>query len=144
MIRAVFDTNVLASGAIAVTGPIASLIDAWRRREVQVVVSSHILGELDRTLGNAYFATRLDADRRDAFLALVRTTTAIIAITAPTPNVASTQDDNLVLATAESAGVPYLITGDAELLRFGEYKGIAILSPRHFHELLEIGAPGTN
>jgi predicted nucleic acid-binding protein len=34
VIRAVFDTNVLASGAIAITGPVASLIDAWRRGEV--------------------------------------------------------------------------------------------------------------
>jgi predicted nucleic acid-binding protein len=90
VIRAVFDTNVLASGAIAITGPVASLIDAWRRGEVQVVVSSHILGELDRTLSNSYFVTRLDPDRRDAFLTLARTTATVVAITAPIPNVAST------------------------------------------------------
>jgi putative PIN family toxin of toxin-antitoxin system len=142
--RVVFDTNVLASGAIAVTGPVASVIDAWRRGEVQVVVSSHILGELDRTLSNAYFVTRLDANRRDAFLTLARSTTTVVAITTPIPDVASTQDDNLVLATAESAGVPYLVTGDAELLRIGQYRGILILSPRQLHDLLEIETLGTN
>ena len=144
MIRAVFDTNVLASGAIAITRPVASLIDAWRRGEVQVVVSPHILGELDGALSNAYFVARLDADRRAAFLTLARTTATTVAITAPIPNVASTRDDNLVLATAESAGVPYLITGDAELLRIGQYKGILILSPRQLHDLLEIETLGTN
>jgi uncharacterized protein len=143
VIRAVFDTNVLASGAIAIAGPVAALIDAWRRGEVEIVVSSHILGELDRALSNAYFVARLDADTRDAFITLAHTTT-VVAITAPIHSVASTEGDNLVLATAESAGVPYLVTGDAELLRIGQYKGTVILSPRQLHGLLATGASGTN
>jgi putative PIN family toxin of toxin-antitoxin system len=141
VIFAVFDTNVLASGAIAITGSVASLIDAWRRGRVGIVVSGHILSELDRTLNNAYFAVRLVTERRDAYLALARSTMTIVDITTQIPTVASTQDDNLVLATAESAGVPYLVTGDAELLRIGQYKDIIILSPRHFHELIEIETP---
>jgi len=83
VIRAVFDTNVLASGAIAITGPVAALIDAWRRGKVQVVVSSHILGELDRALSNAYFAARLGPDTRNAFLTLARTTSTVVSITPP-------------------------------------------------------------
>jgi uncharacterized protein len=144
VIRAVFDTNVLASGAIAIAGPVATLVDAWRRGEVEIVVSSHILGELDRALNNAYFAARLGADTRNTFLILARTAMTVVAVTAPIPDVASTEDDNLVLATAESCGAPYLVTGDAELLRIGQYKGTVILSPRQFHDLLEIEAPGKN
>lgn len=137
MIFAVFDTNVLASAAIASAGPLAALIEAWRLGRVRVVVSSHILNELERALGNAYFMTRLDAQRRDAFLGFARTTTTIVVITAPISNVASTHADNLVLATAESAGVSYLVTGDMELLRLGQYKTTRILSPRQFMEMLE-------
>jgi putative PIN family toxin of toxin-antitoxin system len=144
VIRAVFDTNVLASGTIAIAGPVAALIDAWRRGEVEIVVSSHILGELDRALSNAYFVARLDTDTRNAFLTLARTAMTVVAITAPIPRVASTEDDNLVLATAESAGVPYLVTGDAELLRIGQYKGTVIHSPWQLHDLLATGASGTN
>jgi predicted nucleic acid-binding protein len=110
---------------------------------VKVVVSSHILGELDRALSNAYFVSRLEAEKREAFLTLARTTMTIVAITAPIPHVASTQDDNLELATAESAGVPYLVTGDAELLRLGQNKDIIILSPRQFHEALDSASLGT-
>jgi len=138
VIVAVLDTNVLASGAIAVTGPVAFLIDAWRHGRLRVVVSSHILGELERALSNAYFAARLDTKNRNEFLTLARTTTTIVTITVPIPNVASTRDDNLVLATAESAGAPFLVTGDAELLRIREHKGILILSPRQLHDQLEI------
>jgi putative PIN family toxin of toxin-antitoxin system len=122
VIRAVFDTNVLASGAIAIAGPVAALIDAWRRGEVEIVVSSHILGELDRALRNAYFVARLDADTRDAFITLARTTT-VVAITAPIPSVASTEGDNLVLATAESAGVPYLVRATRNCSGLGSTKG---------------------
>jgi putative PIN family toxin of toxin-antitoxin system len=144
VIVAVFDTNVLASGAIAVTGSVAYLIDAWRHGRLRVVVTSHILGELEHALGNAYFAARLDAKNRNEFLTLALTTTPIVAITVPIPNAASTRDDNLVLATAESAGAPFLVTGDAELLRIREHKGILILSPRQLRELLEIEIADSN
>jgi putative PIN family toxin of toxin-antitoxin system len=136
VIVAVFDTNVLASGAIATGGPIAFLIEAWQSGRVRPVISAHIFGELERALSNPYFATRLDAEDRDTFLALARASTTIVTITAPIPNVASTRDDNLVLATAESAGVPYLVTGDTELLRLGQYGSTEILSPRQFQQVV--------
>jgi len=136
VIVAVFDTNVLASGAIAKTGPVASLIDAWQQRKVQVVISAHIWSELERTLSNTYFASRLDDTSRKAFLDVVRTTTTMITITVPIPDIAMTRGDNLVLATAESAGASYLVTGDVELQRFGRHQATAIVSPRQFLDQL--------
>jgi len=132
VIVAIFDTNVLASGAIAKTGPVASLIDAWQERQVQVVISAHIWRELERALTNPYFASRLGASSRKAFLDVVRTTTTMITITVPVPSIARTRGDNLVLATAESAGASYLVTGDVELQRFGRYQATTIVSPRQF------------
>jgi predicted nucleic acid-binding protein len=43
----------------------------------------------------------------------------------------------VVLATAESAGVPYVVTGDREIQELGQYRDITILSPRQFLEHLE-------
>ena len=65
----------------------------------------------------------------------------MVVITAPIPDIVSTFGDNLVLATAESAGTPYLVTGDKELLRLGRYKATAILTPRRFGHVLETTAP---
>ena len=62
MIYAVFDTNILAVCAVASGGPLAKLVHAWSRGDVRVVVSAHILGELDRALDNDYFVSRLGAD----------------------------------------------------------------------------------
>jgi predicted nucleic acid-binding protein len=117
------------------------LVDAWQRGRAQVVVSSHILTELERTLGNAYVVARLDEQRRNAFLALVGATTTLASITTPIPTIASTHADNLVLATAKSAGVLYLVTGDMELLRLGRDKDATIVSPRQFYERLEAEPP---
>ena len=53
MISAVFDANLLASGAIAPAGgTLASIMDAWQDRRVIVVLSVPILDELERTLHN--------------------------------------------------------------------------------------------
>jgi predicted nucleic acid-binding protein len=60
VIRATLDTNILASGAIARTGTIAVLFNQWRSGDFDLVVSDHILQELDRALRKPYFAARLD------------------------------------------------------------------------------------
>lgn len=142
MILAVFDTNVLAACAVASTGALATLLQAWRRGDVRVVVSAHILGELDRALDNDYFASRLGADRRQAYVDHLAANTTMVDIMAPIPAVVSTLGDNLVLAPAESAGAPYLVTGDAELLRLGRYKSTQILTPRQFGRAHEMVVPG--
>jgi putative PIN family toxin of toxin-antitoxin system len=144
VIFAVFDTNVLAACAVASSGALATLLQAWRRGDVRVVVSSHILGELDRALDNDYFAKRLSANQRQVFLDRLAANTTMIVITTPIPTVVSTLGDNLVLATAESAGAPYLITGDRELLRIARYKATEILTPRQFGRVLEMNSPSDN
>ncbi|MDQ3696296.1 MAG: putative toxin-antitoxin system toxin component, PIN family [Chloroflexota bacterium] len=137
MIRVTLDTNVLASGATSVAGPVAILMEAWRRADLIVVVSSHILAELEEAPRNPYFAQQLDRRARNVYLRLVRQRAIVIPITTPVPTIVSEYDDNLVLATADSGGVAYLVTGDAELLRLGAFRDVAILSPRSFLAVLD-------
>ncbi|MEJ7900756.1 MAG: hypothetical protein WKF63_02870 [Thermomicrobiales bacterium] len=40
------------------------------------------------------------------------------------------------MATAVAAKVDYLVTGDKYLLRIGEFRGILIVSPRQFLDLM--------
>lgn len=135
MIRAVLDANTLASGAIATGGTIGALIDTWLvGARYEAVLSTPILDELARALRKPYFVGRLSAHDRELYLAAVRRSATVVAITAPVPSVVRTRADNLVLATAASAGVPYLVTGDAELRRLGRYGNATILTPRQFVE----------
>lgn len=135
MIRATVDTNTLASGAVAKIGAIADLIKAWRFGFVEIVVSEHILRELERTLRKPYFLARLDEFERRAFLALLLEFATVVELTAPVPTVVSDYGDNVVLATALSAKAPYVVTGDRELQRLSKYRAIRIVSAREFLDI---------
>lgn len=137
MIRATLDTNVLASSAIARAGSIADLFSRWRANDFELVVSDHIVSELARVLYKPYFAARLDVQDRAAFLALVAGDATVVAIVEPIPDVVSDPADNLVLATALSVGVPYLVSGDREMQRLAAFQGIRILSPAEFLAILD-------
>jgi putative PIN family toxin of toxin-antitoxin system len=47
------------------------------------------------------------------------------------------RDDDKVLETAVAGQADIILTGDRDLLVLGEYKGIRILSPRQFVELMD-------
>ena len=142
MIRVVLDANTLASAAVARPGgTLARLLDLWLARAFQVFLSPHIETELARTLEDRYFVRRLSQAQRAGFLALVRRRVTIVPITTPLPGLASHPEDDLVLATAESVGAEYLVTGDQPLLQLGHFRGTTILSPRAFVERLEAEEP---
>ncbi|MBI4492031.1 MAG: hypothetical protein HY690_04490 [Chloroflexi bacterium] len=60
----------------------------------------------------------------------------ITPLTAVVQGVATHPEDDLVLATAVSAGADYLVTGDHHLQELGTYRDVTILSPRAFLDLL--------
>jgi predicted nucleic acid-binding protein len=116
VIRATWDTNALASGAIARQG----------------VLAEPILEELERTLRKTYFRARLsDSDRID-FLALLLRFATVAPPATPLPTVLPDRADNVVLATAIGAGTPYVVSGDREMQNLGTYRDVRILSPREF------------
>src|SRR4051794_29906759 len=136
MIHVTLDTNALASGALERPGAIAQILHYWRRGHLVLVISGHILEELERTLSKPYFANRIaDSDRR-LFLSLLREYAMVVEIAGPVPTVVSEQGDNLVLATALGGAAPYIVTGDRELQELAEFEGIRIVSPRDFLTLL--------
>ena len=54
---------------------------------------------------------------------------------APVPADAISDTDDLpVLGTAVAALADYLVTGDAELLALSRFRGVAVVSPRAFHD----------
>ncbi len=102
----------------------------------ELVISESILTELERTFQNPYFRGRLASTQVVANLALLRREAIIIPITTQVQGVATHPEDDLVLATAESAHADYLVTGDKKLQRLASYYQIIIFSPREFLDLL--------
>ena len=144
MIIAVLDTNVLASGFIGEDKPDSTpgeLVRRWRAKTFTLVVSEHILAELADTFTDPYFTRRLSASAIADALDSLRIDGVVQPITVDVAGVASHAEDDVVLATALSAGAPYLVTGDRRLLERGAYRGTHLLSPREFLARLESEAP---
>jgi putative PIN family toxin of toxin-antitoxin system len=136
-LQVVLDANTLASGAVAAPGTtLAEVIDRWMSDEYDVVLSQAILTELHRTFANPYFTGRLSIQERTEYLALVSQHALLIPITATVQSIATHPEDDVVLATAESANASYLVTGDRKLQGLSSYKNIRILSPAAFLAVL--------
>lgn len=129
----VLDTNILARGSISIGTAVAAIIAAWRAGLFTLVISTHILDELTRTLAKPYFAERISPATLAAYQSLLSLAT-LTPITVSLHRVATHPEDDLVLATAVSAAADYLVTRDRQLLKLGSYLGVAIVSPT---ELLE-------
>lgn len=149
MIAATLDASVLAAGFAgadqteSIPGKVVRL---WQRRVFQLVVSDHILAELERALAKPYFRRRLTPVQAEGAVRLVRTKASSTALTVTVAGVAWHWEDDLVLATAVSAKVRFLVTGDRRLLAVGQHRGVRMVTPRAFLDLLnrQSAAPQKN
>jgi putative PIN family toxin of toxin-antitoxin system len=139
VIRAVLDANVLVSAAAGAAQPDSvpgEILRRWRGRAFALVVSEPILVEVERTLAKPYVRERLTPLQTAAILRLLRRRAELTAMTARVTGVASHAEDDLVLATARSAAVDWLVSGDRQLQQLRRYQGTTILSPPAFLALL--------
>jgi putative PIN family toxin of toxin-antitoxin system len=136
-LRATVDANVLVVAPLSVASPPGLIHDAWQADRFELVISEHILDEVARTHRKLYFHARLsDADIAD-FADLLRRRATIVEITVVVQGVATHPEDDLVLATALSGGVDYLVTGDERLrARVPTYQEITVVSPAQFVAIL--------
>lgn len=137
MIKATYDTNTLVSGTTIAQGPVAFVINSWINDEIEMITSESLINELKRTLAKPYFTSRLTTKQRQEFVDLVQRRAIIVQITTPIPSITTHQEDNIVLATAESGNASYIVTGDYGLQNLKKFKNISIVSPRAFAEILQ-------
>ena len=139
MTSALLDTNVLVSGILGynltqnVPGQILRL---WRAEEFQLIVSDHILNELAQTLVAPYFVRRLQVEVAQEVIDALRSDAVIQPIQAVSSGVATHPEDDLVIAAALSAKVPFLVSGDKQLLRLAAIEQTRLVTPRTFLEVL--------
>jgi uncharacterized protein len=137
VIRAVLDTNVLASGFTVQGGIPDRLLRSWLTGEWELIISEPIIVELERTFNKPYFQARLTAQQQASNIDLLIRRGKLTPITIQVSGVATHHEDDLILATAASARVDYLVTGDQHLRgTVATYQGVPILSPRDFWDVL--------
>jgi putative PIN family toxin of toxin-antitoxin system len=130
-LRVVLDTNVLVSGLAYPLGRPGSIVNAWQRGALGLVLSRYILDEMVRVLPRLTRIPMSQAEIRnlaDRFLLKVE-------IVEPSGEVdAALRDkaDGPVLGTLVASQADYLITGDKDLLALaGRY---SIVTPAAFWE----------
>jgi len=134
VIRAVLDTNIIVS-ALAFPGRSQERI--LRRAtefDFEIVISDHLFDELANTLAKPILAALLHNPPSDFYDALMRAPRVWIAYDAS--GAATHPEDDLVLATAVSGKADYLVTGDKQLLKLGNYGDVLIVDSGAFLDLL--------
>jgi uncharacterized protein len=136
VIRVVLDSGVLATGTFAEDSTTGQVLQGWRHGAYRLIVSEPILRELRRTFDRPYFRQRMKAGQVSRILTRIQfVATFVAAMPLPAPTAAHASDD-LILSTADAGNADYLVTGDAELRKLERYRGVRIVTPREFLDVL--------
>jgi putative PIN family toxin of toxin-antitoxin system len=135
--KVTLDVNTLVSGFLKGGGPPSTIIDLWRAGRLQVCLSTHIIETVQRIWERPYFVTHSDRIDRALAIDLMDEQTEPFTPDPTVTGVADDEEDDRVLGTAVAAGADYLVTGDAGLLRIGEYRGVRIVTAREFLILID-------
>lgn len=135
--KAVLDTNVLISGVIS-TGVTHEVLVHGFRDEYEIIVSVATLTEFRETL--LKYPGKFHMDEADVQQE-VETVRYFAEFVDPEESISAVKDDpddDKFLEAAVAGNVDFVVSGDRHLLDLGSFRGIEILDPRTFYELLDV------
>jgi hypothetical protein len=137
--KVVLDTNIFVSAIIAAQGKPAQILDAWRASRFDLVIRADIIEEIREVLCRPHIRKRHPWAREeiDAFLDSFGELATITLGELEVKVVADDPDDNMYVACAVEGEADYIVSGDQHLLKLGTFKGIKIITPAQFLEILE-------
>lgn len=127
--RLVLDTNVFISG-VFFSGPPHVILQAWRDRRLDLVLSPAILEEyreVGERLGRQFPGVELSP-----LLNLLLAEGRLCRPRRLPMQVCQDPDDDKFLACALAGGCKLIVSGDKHLVRVSGYRGIVVTRPRRF------------
>lgn len=138
--RAVLDTNILVSASIKKGGKPDQILAAAEAEQFQWLTSEFILAELIDVLARKHiqrkYKANVTAKKREVYLARIRTIAEVITMKTPVTGVPDDPKDNPILACGVDGAADYVVTGDPHLRTLKSFRGIAIVTPSEFLEIL--------
>lgn len=132
-LRVVIDTNVFVSG-LNFMGKPREVLDLIWREEIKVYISSFILEELEGVLREDF---EWDEEKLRSIIKRIKDKTIEVQPKVKVSVIKEKDDDNRILECAVESNVKYIISSDKHhLLSLKEYKGIKILPPVKFLEIV--------
>jgi putative PIN family toxin of toxin-antitoxin system len=117
------DSNIYVS-ALNFRGKPLQLLEKAAAGEVDIAVSDSILGEVLRVLRDKF---EWSEERLSGAESFIKSIARHVNPTKTLDVVKDDPDDNRILECAQASGSEFVITGDLDLLRLGEYAGIKIV-----------------
>ncbi len=138
--RVVLDANVVISALITPQGAMAQVLDFWKQGVYELVLSPAVLDEIARVAHYPRIQERyrLDDAQIEEFVHLLSEEATLIEPTLRVQVMADDPDDDRYVECAVAAGADLIVTGDAHLLKLGDYQGIRITKPGDFLLLLRL------
>ncbi len=138
--RAVLDTNVLVSAFLHHDRPPGRLVALSFEGAYTLVLSPAILGELRRVIGRPKVLRYLQLSREaiEARIIELEIQAELVEGTLDLDVEIRDPDDRMLLVAAVEGRAGFLVTGDDDLLRLGNYEEVEIMTPRAFLARLEV------
>lgn len=125
--RVVLDTNVFISGIFWSGNYCSQLIDKWKNKEIELVISLEIVEELVETLRN--FKIPMPEETIEEWKNLILKNSVLIQPSSKLDVIKEDPKDNKFIETAVDGKADFIISQDKHLLNLKEYKGIKLLKP---------------
>ena len=140
MVKVVVDTNVLVSATLFGGNP-EKIMDLAREGKIKLIISEEILGEFKEVLKRKF---GFSPDYAELTASDIKEISSLVIPTQKV-DVVKEEADNRILECGIEGKVQYIISGDKRhLLPLKEFKGIKIVSPAQFLEILsQESSPGS-
>ena len=133
-LRIAIDTSVLVAALTKSGGRAAKVVDAWLEGRLEVVCSEATLREAELVLDSQWLRRLAPRDRIDSILKCFRTR-SIRVRGAPIKGLPlKDEGDRRLVEAAVEGGATYLVTADAELLRYRGHGGTEFVTARQLLE----------
>ncbi len=141
MVKAVLDANALVSGILNLNGVPAQILEFWKDKKLEMIISQDTAAELGRVLRYPRIVRlhRWGETEIAEFLSLLRGDATEVTPLETVTAVTNDESDNRYLECAVAGGAGYLVTGDKKhLLPLKSYQNIRIITPTIFLTLLKL------
>jgi len=130
----VYDTNVIISGLLF-SGKQRTLLKHVIDHSVQLIISHSIIEEISDVIGRNKF--KVQRELQVISVAEIIELSNIVYPSKKVNVVENDPDDNMIIECAMEGNADYIITGDSDLLKIGDYAGIKIIDSNRFLRILE-------
>ena len=128
--KILLDTNVIVS-AFATRGLCSALFEVCIE-DHELIISNSIIAEIKKVLEKKLKAPKSTINEVEYYI-----NNYFIKVTdSDNISICRDKDDNKIISVAANNEVSFLVSGDDDLLVLKEYRGVKIVTPRQFWEVL--------